>query len=325
MLNIKLKKLQRIDLTDLAAVLISSLLGWALRYFEGTLMKKAQCQQNTEGYSPIFIIGAPRSGTTILYQLITNNFDISYIDNIVHCLYRYPLVGLKVSRFLFKNKPHNIFKSDLGRTYMYSWRGPSECGKFWNQWFLEGQENMNLQSKEMAPTINNMMLQEQKSIVFKNTQMSLRLKTINKLWPNAKIIHLKRNPLFNTQSILQARMTQYNDISKWLSVKPKNINELVKLSPSQQVVHQVFEIEKAIEADKKLFTTYNWLSIDYEELCTRSDDAINVIGTFIDKKPSEHSRIKKIDLRLNNHIKLDSDTISNLRQEISKLNWKTKG
>ena len=37
-------------------------------------------------YQPIFIIGAPRTGSTILYQTITNQLDVLYIDNMICAL-----------------------------------------------------------------------------------------------------------------------------------------------------------------------------------------------------------------------------------------------
>ncbi|MEA1896642.1 MAG: hypothetical protein U9N53_03130, partial [Bacteroidota bacterium] len=34
--------------------------------------------------SPVFIIGIPRSGTTILYQLVTQIFNVSYFNNFIN-------------------------------------------------------------------------------------------------------------------------------------------------------------------------------------------------------------------------------------------------
>ena len=34
-------------------------------------------------YPPVFIIGAPRTGSTILYEYITNYLDIAYINSIL--------------------------------------------------------------------------------------------------------------------------------------------------------------------------------------------------------------------------------------------------
>jgi hypothetical protein len=34
-------------------------------------------------HQPVFIIGAPRTGSTILYQTLTNLYDVLYIDNLV--------------------------------------------------------------------------------------------------------------------------------------------------------------------------------------------------------------------------------------------------
>ena len=50
--------------------------------FESLKIKKYATKEPE--YQPVFIIGSPRSGSTILYQLITNYLDVLYVDNLIN-------------------------------------------------------------------------------------------------------------------------------------------------------------------------------------------------------------------------------------------------
>ena len=67
-------------------------------------------------HQPTFIIGAPRSGSTILYQALTNAYDVAYFDNVACTLHRNPLAGFALSRVMFGDRPHDSFTSTHGTT-----------------------------------------------------------------------------------------------------------------------------------------------------------------------------------------------------------------
>jgi len=46
---------------------------------------------------PIFIVGAPRSGTTLLTQVLISSFELGYIDNISSKFWTNPLMGVIIS------------------------------------------------------------------------------------------------------------------------------------------------------------------------------------------------------------------------------------
>ena len=93
----------------------------------------AKYTNQSQPMQPIFLIGAPRTGSTLVYQGITNSLDVKYIDNLMDILHRNLFYGAKVSNFLFDSKPHNCFKSRFGNTFKYGLHAPSESGRFWYQ------------------------------------------------------------------------------------------------------------------------------------------------------------------------------------------------
>ena len=65
----------------------------------------------TPAHSLVFIIGAPRTGSTILYQVITSLIDVSYIDNLANLARYNPYFGLRLSHLFFRNHSHQSFTS----------------------------------------------------------------------------------------------------------------------------------------------------------------------------------------------------------------------
>lgn len=82
---------------------------------------------------PIFIIGAPRTGSTILYQVMTNCWDVGYINNLECSLHETVIATSKLSKFIFKNKSYNNFTATHSGTSGLN--SPRECCAFWYRWF----------------------------------------------------------------------------------------------------------------------------------------------------------------------------------------------
>ena len=67
-------------------------------------------------YPCVFIIGPPRTGSTIIYQLITRMLDVAYVDNLANYARYNPYSGMWLSRRIFGDTPHNSFSSAFCQT-----------------------------------------------------------------------------------------------------------------------------------------------------------------------------------------------------------------
>ena len=64
--------------------------------FEIVLLRRAP-----EPDEPVcFIVGPPRSGTTLLYELLVRCFYFSYFSNLAHRFYRTPVAATRIGRRL---------------------------------------------------------------------------------------------------------------------------------------------------------------------------------------------------------------------------------
>lgn len=237
------------------------------------------------GRIPLFIIGPPRSGSTLFYQLMINRFDFAYLTNF-HCLlYGFPaLFQFFVGKFL-KKFPRSSYTSTHGQVQGI-W-APSECGDFWYRWFRRfptytpiGDINLdNLQS--LRRVIVGLTQTFKKTILFKNLLCALRLRPLAEIFPEALYIVTRRDTLYNAQSLLLARQRVLGNLEKWWAMEPPNIEELRNLEPEKQVVRQIEEIHALIERDAEIIGKDKFLFVEYEDLCTSPHDVLEQVHLFL--------------------------------------------
>lgn len=218
--------------------------------------------------APIFIVGAPRTGSTILYQAITNAFDVLYFDNLSARWHRTPLFGLKLSHRRYGSAPHNSFTSSHGVTE--GGHAPNECGEFWYRWFPRDQHFVADAPEKVILNIrreiNETCAVFGKPFVFKNLNAGQRLRVIARAFPDARIIFIRRDPRFVLRSILLARRRLGIGAGRWWSVRPPGYEKFLGLTEMEMCAAQIFQIEKQILEDIELFPESNVHMVEYDSL-----------------------------------------------------------
>jgi len=277
-------------------------------------------------HQPVFIIGAPRTGSTILYQTLTNQLDVLYVDNLVCRFNKNLFFGFWLSGKLFKQKEHNCFKSNHGDTIKCGHHAPSECGNYWYRWlstdrhFVDHDDVTDEILGEIRKEITAVINYFDKPLVFKNLNAGQRLRMLCKCFPEAKFIFIKRDPLFTAQSIIKAkRNVGINDNDFW-SIKPRNYKELESMDAYQQIIKQIFYIEKQITEDSSLFDQKSFLMIYYLDLGKNFMDTLQICQNFINTREKED--FEKAEIKLTEKLSLDNDEINKFNDEIKKNDWK---
>lgn len=298
--------------------LVSSFFSKQIFKYEKKILKNLQFNSNCE---PIFIIGAPRTGSTILFEKLTNELEILYPNNLSWKFYRNFLFSFILSKKVYKDKPHNCFDSDHGATLGCGWNAPSECGTFWRKWididnknFYDKDDLTDMQKKEIKNDIFNTINYFDKPILFKNLVNGQMIRVLIDIFPNAKFIFVKRDMLLTAQSILKAKRKNAMKDNEYWSIKPKNYEELRQIkNPYEQIIKQIYYIEKQIMEDSKLVKDDNFLIVNYENL---EEDLVKA-KKFIDVE--ERNNYKKHDIYVSNKISLKDEEIENFKIEIERL------
>ena len=255
---------------------------YILSTFEIFLRKKSH--ESIE-YPPIFIIGAPRSGSTLLIQAIVSAFDIGYISN-CHCkLYGAPALAEKLFCST-QNRKKSTFESLHGTTK--SSEDPSECGKFWYRFFRKNP--IYVQASDISPqdlnrfslSVKSLMSTIGKPFVFKNMYASLRIQPILNAFPNACFIITERDEVDNAHSLLVTRNNVYGNYDQWWSMEPPNIDELINLPATVQVLQQIRSIHKTIMSDLAVMNVPDKqvIRMSYEELCEHPNLCMSKLSEF---------------------------------------------
>lgn len=257
---------------------------------ERMLLKLISLEKDPFVY-PVFVIGPPRSGTTLLYQILTNRFNFIYLDNLSSKLYVVPLIGVWLSRMLHKfsiNKKAE-YSSNYGKTA--SPDGPSEAGDFWYRWFPRGEHVYVAPNETHAKNIQELRRQVlgiskifNMPMLFKNTYNSMRIAPIMEAFPDAIFIVSKRDPLDTAQSILEGRIRSNGNKDDWWSAPPKEVDEIKNHPYWEQVVEQVYYIYKQIEDDASRYGKEHFLYIPYRQLCENPQEMLEKTEQFLKKR-----------------------------------------
>jgi len=276
-----------------------------------------------EEYAPIFIIGSPRTGSTIVFEHLSNELNILYTNNLTWKFYKNFLFSFILSDKIYKNRPHNCFESNHGATLSCGWNAPSECGTFWRRWidvdnknFYDADDLNDTQKNEIKNEIERVIKYFDKPILFKNLINGQMIRVLIDIFPNAKFIFVKREPLLTAQSILKAKRKNGMRDNDYWSIKPKNYSTLKEIdNPYEQIIKQIYYIEKQIIEDAKLLPKDNFLTLNYENLEEDLKRAKSFIG--IGDRDDYQSSL----LKINSKITLDKSEIDAFKSEIVKLDW----
>ncbi len=164
----------------------------------------------TSPTKPILIVGAPGSGTTLLYRILCYHRDIAYIN---HNMLR---AGLRrYGRFLGDRRKalfilQNLIHRDPDSTF------PDEADNFWAVYFRDYYNYMteNDYTEEMADYFRKKVLQVQNlwgrpRFANKNLQNSFRVRLLNAIFPDVKFIHIIRDGRAVAFSILNKKEVEH--------------------------------------------------------------------------------------------------------------------
>ncbi len=228
----------------------------------------------TEPTRPIvFVLGPPRSGSTLVSQLLSATQSFGVTTNFVARFWRAPSLGFRLARTLAFTPADTSFKSTRGRTDGAS--EPHEFGYYWSSWFDRDQETHavppNLLAKidvaGLKQSLASMEHAAGKPLMFKNnTWFTFQANWLAKHLPTSVFVACNRDPFFVAQSIYTQRQS-LGELSKWWSMRPSSYSQLVNLPPLEQVAAQAVDIQKEMEAALQGIPATRLIHADYHSVC----------------------------------------------------------
>ncbi len=259
-----------------------SLLNASLHEIEQTLYKDLE-----EKYPTIHIIGAARSGTTLLTQIIFTYLKVGYINNLIAAFWKAPLFGIQLSKKLLGQAYQSSFTSFFGRTNnVYE---PHEFTYFWNyhlaypdlqQKTAEHEKNINWEM--LKKVLLNMTNVFECPILFKSVLLGFHSSRLFQYLPKTCYIYIKRNYIDNAISLLKYREKMLGSIDSWVSIKPRQYEWLKDEDIYTQVVGQVLFLEHEYLEQLKTIPYTNKLFVKYDEVCNKPEKVLIQVKKMIE-------------------------------------------
>lgn len=200
----------------------------------------------------IFILGSPRTGSTLFYQALVRAFRLPYLCNLANDLFaaapalvapllQHVLPELDITFTSAYGKTQGPFQPSEGSGIVRRWCGGGHPSQVTSTQVLPAQR------EHMARTLAAYHAVFRKPIVIKNAWNCFRVRNLAELFPNAYFLWIRRDLTKSSLSDLAARYTVHGDPHAWNSATPACVDKLRELPYWAQVVENQYEYSHAVE------------------------------------------------------------------------------
>tara|TARA_Y100000591_G_scaffold322275_1_gene338435 strand:+ start:2878 stop:3831 length:954 start_codon:yes stop_codon:yes gene_type:complete len=235
--------------------------------------------------SVIAIIGAPRIGSTLAYQILANSTDSYYMSNLFHLFHYNPQLAHNLENYFNSSNFNSKFNSNRG--FENNILAPSEANYFWKNWFdFSINEFAKFKTRKNFLTgcyILEQILKKRYTLLSGWNAHLYYTKEMTNIFKNHLFINIKRDHFSIIKSIYLSRIAIYNDPKHWWSLKPKEMRFIKNDDPFTQISLQVLYTERKIEKlfkDKKI----NLIRYDYDFICHKPNSFLESVVTTSKQK-----------------------------------------
>ncbi|MBE7441769.1 MAG: sulfotransferase [Flavobacteriales bacterium] len=247
------------------------------------LQKKVEHDFEKTKFPLGFIVGNPRSGTTLFLQYLASLGCFAYPSNTLARFAYAPFYGALIQQMLFnnqfdpigelnKNEQSISFESNLGKNK--GLLAPNEFQHFFRNYIpnyfpqhINTDDFNKIDFVSLESGFASIETVFNKPFITKAMMIQYNLVDFYHQLPNSIFFYIKRDPFYVMQSIYMAREKYFGDIEKWWSVKPKEYEQLKDLDIYHQIAGQVYFTEKSLETELKQIPENNKIVIYYEDFC----------------------------------------------------------
>jgi LPS sulfotransferase NodH len=235
----------------------------------------------------VFVLGLPRSGTTLLSQLLAYCLDAGYVNNFAARFWLAPVHGIRLARLIAEGADEPSFESDYARTK--SLLDIHEWGYFWRFWLRKQTFDDVVHAREREDEIDwaglrlalaNVQHELGKAFVAKNMLGAYHLPRLRRELGPVVYALIERDPLDAAVSILDARRKYYDDPSAWWSYIPPEYPLLKDRDPWEQVAGQVHYLSRFYERALQEVGEDAVVRVTYEQVAR---DPASVLATVSER------------------------------------------
>lgn len=236
--------------------------------------------------APVFILSVPRSGTTLLYQLMARSMEFSVITNLMALAPRYMLRLAAFSNARVARSGDPLHPGNFG--YLPGFHGLSEAGKVLERWFEPGSAPSHRQ--QVREVVAALTLRTGRPLLVKSLSLLTRLDVVAATLPRARIVRLHRDPRFVVRSLIRAQSNPRTTPDQWAGVSPPGLSSLGNLDTVTHTTWQIAELSNILHVSRAKFDADRVHDLRYEDLCRAPRAVLSHIAVGI-KRPFHPSSI----------------------------------
>ena len=215
-------------------------------------------QNSTKSPPCIMIVSPPRSGSTIIYQVLVRVIPSVYISNL-HLLFPYC-----ASRYMVKRKRFGSITNSFDNYYGYTSNlyDVNEGNQIVEK-LLKSASTIEEIRENFNSFIHLMKSDSERPLIFKNVRFYSRIYELHKFIPEITFLRIKRD----IEEVVQSVVRAYHELGTFhptpAHLKNKHAEDYIEFA-----VKQIIAIEESLESQKQKINPKNWIEWTYEDFCS---------------------------------------------------------
>jgi hypothetical protein len=227
----------------------------------------------------ILVTGAPRSGTTVLSQVLLHHLPVTYLNNLTAVFPRAPIVANRLFGRLLRKPPVSL-RSYYGRTVGFA--AENDALHIWDRWLGPDRYTMPTRIPPAAADAMRRFFAAYEEafgrpVLNKNNALATGVGVVAEALPTARFIVIRREPAYAVQSILGAR-----ELIQGSRAEPYGVGDPTAhagtADPIADVCAQVLYHERRIEEQRRELGPERFWIVEYEAFCRAPHEIVERVA-----------------------------------------------
>jgi hypothetical protein len=224
---------------------------------------------------PLFVLGAPRAGTTALFLTLVNGLRLGFFPNLAKRHPRAPVSYALLGALGGGYRP--TFANRFGA--LEAPMAPSDGWHIFTRWLPN--EACDEGAAEGAETLRTLVrafeLLHGAPFCVRNNVNSLRIAPLRRLFPEAVFVASRRDWRETALSLAEATRAHGTPPDAWWSAGPPDVDPGAFDDPLEKAVYQVLGVEALMLRDLAAVPDGHQRLVAYDTLCARPDAVVEAV------------------------------------------------